>query len=138
SPQGMAFRHLFAAPSTAPPIAPADALPDLPLTSGGGFRLRNLPRVLPANLRYLCGAFGLFLLPALGALRRRLMAAALAPYVLAAVLFFSCWGHGDARYQVGVVLALLMLMAAGTSSWCATLANPMLRVQTRLGLIALT
>jgi hypothetical protein len=95
--------------------------------------------VLPANLRYLAGAFGLFLLPALGAaLRRRLMAAALVPYVLAAVLFFSCWGHGDARYQVGVVLALLILMAAGTSSWCATLAKPTLRVPTRLGLIALS
>lgn len=136
--QGMEFRHLFGAAPSAPRIATADALPDLPLTSGGGFRLRNLPQVLPANLRYLAGAFGLFLLPALGALRRRLMAAALAPYVLVAVLFFSCWGHGDARYQVGVVLALLMLMAAGTSSWCATLANPTLRIRTRLGLIALT
>jgi hypothetical protein len=134
----MEFRHLFGAAPSVPRIATADALPDLPLPSGGGFRLRNLPQVLPANLRYLAGAFGLFLLPALGALRRRLMAAALAPFLLAAVLFFSCWGHADARYQVGVVLALLMLMAAGTSSWCATLANPTLRMRTRLGLIALT
>ena len=136
--QGMEFRHLFSAAPATPPIARADLLPDLALTSGGGFRLRNLPHVLPANLRYLAGAFGLFLLPALGALRGRLIAAALAPYALTAVPFFSCWGHGDARYQVGVVLALLMLTAAGTSSWCATLASPTLRSRTRLTLIALT
>jgi hypothetical protein len=136
--QGMEFRHLFGAAPATSSIATADALPDLALTSGGGFRLRNLPHVLPANLRYLAGSFGLFLLPALCALRSRLIAAALAPYALAAVLFFSCWGHGDARYQVGVVLALLMLMAAGTANWCATLANPTLRPPTRLGLIALT
>jgi len=134
----MEFRHLFSAAPATPPIARADLLPDLALTSGGGFRLRNLPHVLPANLRYLAGAFGLFLLPALGALRGRLIAAALAPYALTAVPFFSCWGHGDARYQVGVVLALLMLTAAGTSSWCATLASPTLRSRTRLTLIALT
>ena len=136
--QGMEFRNVLGAAPATPAIATADTLPDLALTSGGGFRLRNLPHVLPANLRYLAGAFGLFLLPALGALRGRLIAAALAPYALTAVPFFSCWGHGDARYQVGVVLALLMLTAAGTSSWCATLASPTLRSRTRLTLIALT
>src|SRR5262249_28527226 len=134
--QGMEFRHLLGAAPGTSTVAVANMLP--PLASGGGFKLRNLPQVLPANLSYLAGAFGLFLLPALGALRRKLMAAALGPYTLAAVLFFSCWGHGDARYLVGVALALMVLTAAGTAVWCATLSRPGLSTAARLVLIALT
>jgi hypothetical protein len=136
--QGMEFRHLLGAAPGRDTVAMADVLPRLPLTSGGGFQIRNLPRVLPANLSYLAGAFGLFLLPALGALRRRLIAAALGPHALASVLFFSCWGHGDSRYMVGVVLALIVLTAAGTARWCATLSRASLSAGTRLVLIALT
>ncbi len=136
--QGMEFRHLLGAVSGRYAVAMAGVLPRLPLTSGGGFQLRNLPRVLPANLSYLAGAFGLFLLPALGALRGRLIAAALGPYALASVLFFSCWGHGDARYLVGVALALLVLTAAGTARWCAALSRPGLSAGMRLVLTALT
>jgi len=134
--QGMEFRRLLGAAPGTSAVAVANVLP--PLASGGGFRLRNLPRVLPENLSYLAGAFGLFLLPALGALRRRLMAAALGPYALAAVLFFSCWGHGDSRYLVGVALALMVLTAAGTAAWCATLSRPGLSTTARLVLIVLT
>jgi len=134
--QGMEFRRLLGVAPGTSAVAVANVLPPLP--SGGGFRLRNLPRVLPENLSYLAGAFGLFLLPALGALRRRLMAAALGPYALVAVLFFSCWGHGDSRYLVGVALALMVLTAAGTAAWCATLSRPGLSTTARLVLIVLT
>src|SRR5262249_21753198 len=44
----------------------------------------------------------------------------------------------DARYLVGVALALMVLTAAGTAAWCATLSRPGLCTAARLVLIALT
>jgi len=99
--------------------------------------------VLPENLRYLASAFGLFLLPAMGALvwglrRRLLLPAALAPHLLGSVLFFSCWGHSDPRYLMGAVLALEVLTVAGTAGWCATLADARHPARTRVALVAVT
>ncbi len=141
--QGMEFRHLLGAAPGGSPVALASFLPQAPLVSGGGFRLRHLPVVLPQNLRYLAAAFGVFLLPAVGGLlwalgRQRLLAAALAPHLVASVLFFSCWGRGDPRYLVGAVLALLVAVAAGTAGWCAALADPARRRRMRLALLAIT
>jgi hypothetical protein len=141
--QGMEFRHLFGHGPGAPPVATAALLPQVPLVSGGAFRLRNLPQVLPQNLRYLASAFGLFLLPATGALlwglrRRPLFAAALGPHLIGSVLFFSCWGHGDPRYLMGAVLALQVLTAAGMAGWSATLADASHGTRKRLALLAVT
>lgn len=142
--QGMEFRHLLGAASPAPPTASAaSVLAQVPLVAGGGFRLGHLPLVLPQNLRYLAGAFGLFLVPAAGmllwALRRRpLLAAALGPHLVGSVLFFSCWGRSDPRYLVGAVLALLVLAAAGTAAWSAQLVGAGRPVRTRIALAMLT
>ena len=140
--QGMEFRQLMsAAPGRA--VASASALGQTPLVAGGGFRVRNLPRVLPQNLRYLAAAFGPFLVPAVGVLllelrRRTLAGAALAPYLAGSVLFYSCWGHGDARYLVGAVLMLLVATAIGTTAWCAAAADASRSRRTRMALLALT
>jgi hypothetical protein len=140
--QGMEFRQLMSR-GAGPPVATASILAQLPIVSGGGFRLRNLPQVLPQNLRYLGGAFGLFLLPAVGALlwalrRRTLVAGALAPYLVGAIFFYSCWGYGDARYLVGAVIVLLVATAIGTTAWCAALADPLRPWRTRAAFLALT
>src|SRR5262249_21931863 len=82
--------------------------------------------------------FGLFLLPAVGALlwplrRRTLIVAALAPYLVGAILFYSCWGHGDARYLLGAVIVLLVATAIGSAAWCAAVAAPPRPGRTRAG-----
>ena len=141
--QGMEFRQLLGAGPRVPSMIAAATLPPVPLVSGGGFRLRHLPHVLPQNLRYLAAAFGLFLLPAIGALawglrRRPVVAAALAPHLLVSVVFFSCWGRPDPRYLMGAVLALLVLAAVGTTLWSARLVAPGLTVRTRLTLVGIT
>ena len=138
--QGMEFRQLMGA---APGRAVASTVGDAPLVAGGGFRLRNLPRVLPQNLRYLAAAFGPFLVPAVGVLlrelrRRTVAGAALAPYLGGSILFYSCWGHGDARYLMGAALLLLVLTAIGTTAWCAAVADRSRRAGTRMALLALT
>src|SRR5262249_21274642 len=139
--QGMEFQDVVS--NGEPRIAFASLLAQAPLVSGGGFRLRHLPYVLPQNLRYLAAAFGLFLLPAAGALfvggrRRALVAATLTPYVVGAVVFYSCWGHGDARYLVGAVLLLLVATAIGTSAWCAVLVDRWRSPGVRLAALTLT
>ncbi|HEV7733215.1 MAG TPA: hypothetical protein VGR62_13680 [Candidatus Binatia bacterium] len=117
--QGSEFRHVLAA---TPPALLAS------LVSGGGFRFAHLPATLPVHLRYLWDAFGLLLIPALGALciavrRRAPIAGAFGPYAIVAFLFYSCWGHGDARYLVGVALCLLALAAIGTAQGCRWLST---------------
>src|SRR5262245_15710891 len=141
--QGMEFRQLLGSAPGGSPVATAAVLPQLPLVAGGGFRLRNLPQVLPQNLRYLATAFGLFLPPAIGALvwavrRRPLVTAALAPHLVGSVVFFSCWGRSDPRYLMGAALALLILTAIGTAAWCARLPAPGRHPGIRLVFIALT
>jgi hypothetical protein len=141
--QGMEFRQLLGGAPAATGRAIAALLPRPPLVSGGGFRLRHLPQVLPQNLAYLGAAFGLFLAPAVGALlwasrRRPLLAAALGPHLVGSMLFFSCWGRSDPRYLVGAVLALLVLAAVGTAGWYAALCAPARPPRRRLALLALT
>jgi hypothetical protein len=141
--QGMEFRHLLGFAPGTPPMVTASLVPQASLVSGGGFRLRHLPQVLPQNVRYLASAFGLFLAPAIGALvwglgRRPLLAAALGPHLLGSVVFFSCWGRSDPRYLVGAVLALLVLAAAGTAGWCAALVERARPPRARAALLAVT
>lgn len=117
--QASEFRDLLSATS-------APAVVDL--VSGGAFRLAHLKDTLPVHLRYVWTAFGLLLVPALGALavaagRRSAIAAAFGPYALVAFVFYSCWGHGDGRYLVGVVLCLLALTAIGLADACRWIAT---------------
>ena len=86
--------------------------------SGGGFRLSHLASTLPGNLRLLQGAFGaLLVLTVVGcvwaARRAPGIVAALLPYPLVAILFYSCWVHPDSRYLTGASLCLLGLTAVG-------------------------
>lgn len=139
--QGMEFRQLMST-APGPRVASASLAASLPIVSGGGFRLRNLPQVLPQNLRYLAAAFGAFLVPAIAALvcpsrRRSLVAAALAPYLAGSIFFYSCWGHGDARYLVGAVLVLLVATAVGTTAWCVALVDASRPPRRRAALLAL-
>jgi hypothetical protein len=108
--QGVALAQTFAAPS------------------GGAFRLSHLASSLPANAAYLGRAFG-WLLPfaATGihwALRdRRIMAAALLPYPLLALLFYSFWVHPDFRYLTGATLCLVPFVALGAARSCHIVAT---------------
>lgn len=120
--QGSEFRHVLSAAPEALALASS-------MVSGGGFRLAHLPHTLPQHAEYLLRAFGVLLLPAAGAvvwaIRARAVAVlALLPYAAFAFVFYSCWGHGDARYLVGVVLCLLLLAAVGVTRWAAWLAAP--------------
>lgn len=84
--------------------------------SGGGFRLAHFPDSFRANLQYLRGSFGVLLLLGLGVavaggVRGWRTARGLGMYFVIALLFYSCWGHGDARYLVGGSLGLIVLSA---------------------------
>jgi hypothetical protein len=97
--------------------------------SGGAFRIAHLRDTLPASLALLGRAFGWTMaLAALGAVWaarvRRPMAAALLPYPLAAVPFYACWSHADARYLTGAALCLIPLAATGATLACRWLADP--------------
>lgn len=101
-----------------------DVLPQ----SGGAFRLANLRATLPASLALLGTSFGstagLMAIGAAWAVRvRRPMAAALLPYPLVAVPFYSCWSHADPRYLTGAVLCLVPLAATGMTFTCRWLAD---------------
>lgn len=117
--QGSEFRNLLATPR--PPVV-------VDLVSGGAFRLSHLRETLPVHVFYLWNAFGLLLVPALAALgwatwRRSPIAGAFGPYAVVAFVFYSCWGHGDGRYLVGVVLCLLALTAIGLAGACRWIAD---------------
>jgi 4-amino-4-deoxy-L-arabinose transferase-like glycosyltransferase len=92
--------------------------------SGGGLRLGNLPSSLPANVGVLRAAYGDVLLAvaavgAIAALRARtLLAVVTVPYTVLGLLFFSCWVHADARYLVGVLLCVALLIPAGMRAVC--------------------
>jgi len=135
--QGLEFRQLFGRTKAAVTLLVA------PLASGGGFRLTHLRDTLPVNAAYLAGAFGALLVPAVGALawaavRRHVLGLALAPYVLVALVFYGCWGHGDPRYLVGISLALVMATAAGAVWWSMHLATPPRAPGRRLIAVVLT
>lgn len=132
--QGSEFRHvLSAAPA---PLALASQV------SGGGFRLAHLRETLPLHTDYLVRAFGALLLPAgvalvHAAITRRTAVLALLPYAAFAFFFYSCWGHGDPRYLVGVVLCLLLFAAVGVALWARRLVDPTwTRTQRTLALVA--
>ncbi len=117
--QGTEFRNLL---STSPRPVVMD------LVSGGAFRLSHLRETLPVHLQYLWNAFGLLMVPALWTLgwatwRRSAVAGAFGPYALVAFVFYSCWGHGDGRYLVGVVLCLLALASVGVADLCRWIAS---------------
>jgi hypothetical protein len=119
--QGSEFRHMLSAAPA--PLALASQV------SGGGFRLAHLRETLPLHADYLLRAFGALLLPAAvavvhAAVTRRIAVLALLPYAAFAFVFYSCWGHGDPRYLVGVVLCLLLLTATGAALWARRLADP--------------
>jgi hypothetical protein len=83
---------------------------------------------LPGNVAHLVRGLGwLVLATLLGAWlawrTRPLLAVALLPYPLLALLFFSCWSHPDARYLAGVVLCLLPVTALGIVLPCRALAD---------------
>jgi hypothetical protein len=86
---------------------------------GGGLRLSNLPRILPGNVRLLRGAYGDVLLgvalwgAVVAFLRRRLVLLVVGPYVILAVLLYSCWSRPDTRYLSGVHCLLPMLVVEG-------------------------
>ncbi|MFP6665136.1 MAG: hypothetical protein VCC00_13090 [Deltaproteobacteria bacterium] len=114
--QGGEFRDLLG--WLQPPSAHAAPAGSVAVPSGGGFRLANLRTTLPGNLIVLGRAFGSLLLftgaGMVWSLRRRpLVAAALLPYPLAAVVFYSCWTHPDARYLAGASLCLIGLTSVG-------------------------
>lgn len=119
------FHHLLSS-LLSPALAYAqDALPE----SGGAFRLGNVRATLPASLALLGRSFGgtavLVVVGAAWAVRvRRSMSAALLPYPLVAVPFYSCWSHADPRYLTGAVLCLIPLAATGLTLACRWLADP--------------
>jgi hypothetical protein len=87
--------------------------------NGGGFALRNLPGTFAGHLAFLVDAYGpTFLgLAGLGAalafVQRPLLFFIAVPYVLSALLFYSCWTRPDSRYLIGVHLFLILLIAEG-------------------------
>jgi hypothetical protein len=97
----------------------AVARPYLPPVQGGGLKLSNLPVTLPGNIRYVRGAFGntVLLLAGLGAIgalaTNRLLFVATVPYIVVALLFYSCWGRADPRYIAGLFLLTPLLALAG-------------------------
>ena len=88
------------------------------VASGGGYRLSHLRTTFPANVSYLTSSFGWLgasIVLALGwSLRkRRLLVAALIPYPVVALIFYSGWVHADPRYLAGVAVCLMPLAALG-------------------------
>ena len=87
---------------------------------GGGLRATNLPRVLPENLRQIRSMYGDALLGAaafgalLSTITSPVLFVATVPYVLAALLFFGCWGRPDHRFLMGLDLLLPLLVLQGT------------------------
>jgi hypothetical protein len=87
--------------------------------SGGGLRLDYLATTLPGNLEKIRTAYGdvLLGLAALGlvvtAIRRPAFAIAAASYVVAALLFYSCWGRPYGRYLIGIWIFVPILVVEG-------------------------
>lgn len=136
--QGSEFRHVFQ--SGLELSWPTFEAPSY--VSGGGFRLSHFPGTFPVHVRYLAGSFGAFLWLALGTLvaatvRGRAIARAFGPYGITALLFYSCWSHGDPRYLVGVSLCLIALAAIGLVEIARGLADRRTRGIVRILVLAI-
>lgn len=122
--QGGEFRDVLGAL-----LAPAPAWAEgIAHSSGGAFQLANVVRTLPGNVAHLERSFGwLGLATVLGAVwglrSRRPLVAALLPYPVVALVFYSCWSHPDARYLAGAALCLLPLTAVGLVVACRWVAD---------------
>ena len=86
---------------------------------GGGLKLENIPRTLPAYWFGLISAYGEWLLglAGLGAVvalvRRPLLALVALPYIGAAFLLYSGWIRPDRRYFIGVYTFIPLLISEG-------------------------
>ena len=69
----------------------------------------------------------------LAALRRRPIARALGAYVVIGLLFYSCWGHGDPRYLVGVSLSFIVTTAVALVRIAGWLSDAHVAAGRRLG-----
>ncbi|MFN8543556.1 MAG: hypothetical protein U0807_05055 [Candidatus Binatia bacterium] len=87
---------------------------------GGGLRLAYFRTTFPGVWRIILAGYGPLLVGAMAlgafaaAVRRRVLFVATVPYVVTAVLFFSCWARPDTRYLVGVWFYLPLLIVEGT------------------------
>jgi hypothetical protein len=113
--QGGEFTELLGSIEATGAVAVAQTVA---FASGGAFRLSNLAQSLPGNVAHLTSGFGWMLVPAFvaaawAAVRSRLYLAALAPYPLLALVFYSFWSHPDARYLAGVALCLMPFAGLG-------------------------
>ncbi|MBM4242704.1 MAG: hypothetical protein FJ148_02670 [Deltaproteobacteria bacterium] len=101
----------------APPGVPAPS-PTPFSVQGGGLRISNLQRTLPANVLTMREALGdlLLVLAAIGAVvavRRPALFLLAVPYVVVAFLFFSLWTLPGPRYLTGALLLLPLLSVEG-------------------------
>lgn len=85
---------------------------------GGGLRISNFARTMPANARTVREALGDLLLVlagvgAVAALRRPALFLLAVPYVAIAFVFFSLWTLPGPRYLTGVLLLLPLLAVEG-------------------------
>ncbi len=119
-----------AAPAPAPAAAPETRLrvpspsPTPFLVQGGGLRLTNLRKTLPANVAILRETFGdlaltLALVGAIAALRSPVLFLLVVPYSLVAFFFFSMWTLPGPRYLTGVLLLLPLLVLEGARALAA-------------------
>jgi hypothetical protein len=109
------------------------------MPSGGGLRLSHLRSTLAGNVRLLLHAFSWSALATSVGLawslrHRPVLAAALLPYALVALLFFSFWPHPDARYLAGVSVALIVPTALGAVVLCRRLVAQECSTQQRVAL----
>jgi hypothetical protein len=107
------------------------------LVQGGGLRVTNLQKTLPANVAIVREAFGdlaltLALVGAVAAVRSPALFLLVVPYSLVAFLFFSMWTLPGPRYLTGVLLLLPLLVLEGVR---ALAASPALVAQ-RFGRVA--
>jgi hypothetical protein len=131
-PQAIEMEDFFGPPRMT--AAPADARPSdarvgyppgawhggtLEPVSGEGMKLTYLLATLPGNWAKLQKGYGevLIALAAVGlvatAFVRPVFAVAIGSYVLAALLFYSCWGRPYGRYLVGIFLLVPILIVNG-------------------------
>ena len=88
---------------------------------GGGLRVSNFARTMPANARTLREALGdlllvLAMVGAVAAVRRPVLFLLAVPYVAIAFVFFSMWTLPGPRYLTGVLLLLPLLAVEGAGA----------------------
>jgi len=125
--QGMEIPIFNPRPTAPPPLKPRIGFPPGAwrgsttfAVQGGGLRLAHLPKTLPGNIEIIRAYYGdlMLMVALLGALiaafRRRTLFVATVPYIILALLFYSCWSKPDARYLCGIFLLLPMLVIEGS------------------------